>query len=71
MYGHETMLWKERSRIRAVQIHNLSGLFGIGIKKMDRILKLNPEDKEVVQIDKGGRWKDIEGVLGGKAIWRG
>ena len=36
-YGSETMLWveKERSRIRAVQMSNLSGL--LGIRKMDRV----------------------------------
>ena len=25
MYGSETMIWKERSRIRAVQMDNLRG----------------------------------------------
>ena len=37
MYGSETMLWKEkeRSRIRAVQMDNLRGLFGI--RRMDRV----------------------------------
>ena len=29
MYGSETMLWKERSRIRAVQMDSLRGLLGI------------------------------------------
>ena len=29
MYGSETMLWKERSRIRAVHIDNLRGLLSI------------------------------------------
>ena len=37
LYGSETMIWreKERSRIRAVQVENLSGL--LGISRMDRI----------------------------------
>ena len=29
MYGSETMLWKERSRVRGVQMDNLRGLLGI------------------------------------------
>ena len=33
MYSIETMLWKERSKIRAVQMENLRGL--LGIKKID------------------------------------
>ena len=37
-YGSETMIWreKERYRIRAVQIDNLTGL--LGIKRMDKVL---------------------------------
>ena len=37
MYDSETMLWKlkGRSRIRAVQMDNLSGL--LGIRRMDRV----------------------------------
>ena len=37
MYGSETMLWKEkkRSKLRAVQMDNLTGL--LGIKRMDRV----------------------------------
>ena len=35
-YGSETMLWKkESSRIRAVQMDNLTGL--LDIRKMDRV----------------------------------
>ena len=34
MYGFETMIWKERSRIRVVQMDNLKGL--LGIKRMDK-----------------------------------
>ena len=48
MYGSETMLWKERSRIRDVQMDNLRDL--LGIRRMD-----SPKctDKEVVQSDEG------------------
>ena len=33
IYGSETMLWKERSRVMAVQMDNLRGL--LGIRRMD------------------------------------
>ena len=36
MYGSKTMIWKERSRIRAVQMGNLRGL--LSIRRMDRVL---------------------------------
>ena len=35
MYGSETMLWKERSRIRVVQMNSFRGL--VGSKMMDRV----------------------------------
>ena len=35
MYGSETMIWKERSRIRAVQMDNLRGL--LGIRRMNKV----------------------------------
>ena len=35
MYGSETLLWKERSRIMAVRMDNLRVLFGI--RRMDRV----------------------------------
>ena len=35
MYGSKKMLWKEKSRIRAVQMENLRGL--LGIRKMDKV----------------------------------
>ena len=35
-FGTETMLWEERSRIRAVQMDNLRGV--LGIRRMDRVL---------------------------------
>ena len=36
-YGSETMIWrwKERYRIRAIQMHNLRGL--LGIRRMDEV----------------------------------
>ena len=36
MYGSETMIRKEKSRIRVVQMDNLRGF--LGIRKMDRFL---------------------------------
>ena len=36
MYGNEPMIWKERSRIGAVQMDNLKGLLGIRI--MNKVL---------------------------------
>ena len=38
MYGSETTIWKERSRIRAVQIGNLRGL--LSIRRMDKFRML-------------------------------
>ena len=35
VYGSETMIWKERSRIRAVQMDNLIGL--LGIRRMNKV----------------------------------
>ena len=34
-YGSETMIWKERSRIRAVQMNNLRCLLGIRRMRSD------------------------------------
>ena len=53
MHDSETMLWKERSRIRVVQMGNLIRL--LGIRRMDSPKCRN---KGVVQSDKGGRQKD-------------
>ena len=33
-YGSETMIWRERSRIRAAQMDKLTGL--LGIMRMDK-----------------------------------
>ena len=54
-YGSKTMLWKEkrRSRIRAVQMDNLRGLFGI---KMDR--DPNAQIRELSRVTKGVDKKD-------------
>ena len=51
MYGSETILWetKERSRIRAVQIDNLSGFLSIG--RMDIVL--NEQIGELCGVMKG------------------
>ena len=42
MNGSETMLWKERSRIRAVEMDNLKGL--LCIRRMDRVRELWREE---------------------------
>ena len=44
MYFSETMLWKERSRIRVVQMDNHRVL--LGIKRMDSLICM---DKGIVQ----------------------
>ena len=61
MYGSETMMWKEeeRSRIRAVQMHNLRGL--LGIRRMDRIP--NSRIGELCGVTKGEDERTDEGVL--------
>ena len=53
-YGSVTVLWneKERSRIRAVGMDNLRGLFGV--RKME---SSECTDKRAVRRDKGGRRK--------------
>ena len=59
MYGSETLLWKERSRIRAVQMDNLKGL--LGIRRMDRVP--NAQIRELCGVKKGLDKKIDEGVL--------
>ena len=49
MYGNETILWKERSRIRAVHMDNLRGL--LGIRRMDRVQ--NVRIRELCGVTKG------------------
>ena len=59
-YGSETMLWKEKkSRIRAEQMDNLRGFFGI--RRMDRIL--NAWIRELCRMTKGVDERIDEGVL--------
>ena len=49
LYGSETMLWKERSRIRAVKMDDLRGL--LGIIRMDRVP--NTQIRELCGVKKG------------------
>ena len=46
MYGSETMIWKERFRIRAIHMDNFKSL--LDIRRMDRGLVLSDE-----RIDEG------------------
>ena len=61
MYGSEKMLWKERSRIRAVQMDNLRGL--LGIRSMD---SSECTDNGVIRSDA----RIDEGVLRWFGMWR-
>ena len=64
--SHETLLVpekEERSRVRAVQMHNLRGL--IGIRRMDRVL--NARIRKLCGVKKGLDEMTDEGVL----RWRG
>ena len=38
MCGSKTIIWKERSRIRAVQMDNFRGL--LGSRRMDKVMEL-------------------------------
>ena len=60
-YGSETMLWKERSRIRAVQMDNLTGL--LGNRRMDIVP--NARLRELCGVRKGQTLDERidEGVL--------
>ena len=59
MYGSETRLWKERSRIRAVQMDNPREL--LGIRRMYRVSK--PWIKELCGLKKGLDERVDEGLL--------
>ena len=61
MYGNETIIGEEeeRSRIRAVQIDNLTGL--LGIRRMDKIP--NAQIKELRGVTKGVDERIGESVL--------
>ena len=60
-YGSESVIWrnKERSRIRAVQIDNLSGL--LGIKRVDKLP--NERIRQLCGVTKGVDKKIDESVL--------
>ena len=59
MYRSETTLWKEKSRIRALQMDNLRGL--LGIRRMDRIP--NVWIRELCGVKTGIDERIDEGVL--------
>ena len=61
MYGSETMIWreKERSRIRVVEIDNLTAL--LGIWRMDKVP--NARIRQLCRVTKGVDEKIDEGVL--------
>ena len=61
------MLWKERSRIRAVQMDNIRRL--LGIRKMD--MTPNAQIRELCCVKKGLRGKIDEGVPWCSTMWRG
>ena len=50
MYGCQTMIWKERSRIRAVHKNSLRGL--LGIRRKDKVP--NTRIMELCGVKKGG-----------------
>ena len=58
MYGSETMLWKEKSRIRAVQMDNLRGL--LSIRRIDRVP--NARIREMCRV-KGVDERTDEGIF--------
>ena len=57
-YGSETMLWKEKSRIRAIQMY-LRGF--LGIRRMDRVP--NARIRELCRVKKGADKRIDEVVL--------
>ena len=59
LYDNEKMLWKERSRIRAVQMDNLRGL--LGIKRVERVP--NAWIMELFGVMKGVNERVDEGVF--------
>ena len=63
MYASETMLWKEKSRIRAVKRDNFRGL--LGIRRMDRVP--NARIRELCGVKKGIDERIDEGVI----LWFG
>ena len=61
IYGSETMLWKEkeRSRVRALQVDNLSEF--LGIRRMDRLP--NARIRELYRVRRGLDERIDEDVL--------
>ena len=57
MYGNETMLWKERSRIRIIQIDDLRCLF----RRRDKVP--HARIRELCGVTKGLNESNDEGVL--------
>ena len=64
MHTSETVIWKELSRIRAVQMDNLRGL--LGIRRMAEVL--NAFIKELCGVTKGVDERIDEGI--GSAMCR-
>ena len=62
MYGSETAIWKEGSRIRNVHMDNLRGL--LGIKRMDKFS--NARIRELCGVTKGL----MKVFCDGSAMWR-
>ena len=61
MYSSEAMTWKERSRIRVVQMANLTGL--LSIRRMDKVP--NARIRELC-----GVAKELMVFSDGSAMWR-
>ena len=59
MYGSETMIRRERSRIRAAQMDKLTGL--LGIRRMDKVA--NGWIRQLCRVTKGVDERIDEGVL--------
>ena len=66
MYGDETMIWEEESRIRAVQKDNLRG--ALYIRRMDKVP--NAQIRELCGVTKGVEERIDEVFFDGSAMWR-
>ena len=66
MYGDETMIWEEESRIRAVQNDNLRE--ALYIRKMDKVP--NARIRELCGVKKGVEERIDEVFFDGSAMWR-
>ena len=58
-YGSEAMIWRERSRIRAVQMNNIRGL--LGVRRMDEVQ--NAQIRQLCRVTKGVEEKIDEDIL--------